>query len=128
MGEGFDFGWLCPSRYAGNTRPAAARAPVRYRSRRDKPPSLDMRLPALLIFPAPHGYGFGIGLDAAVGGIEMQVALHFPRDVRELQHGDGHVSHLDGRVQFLALANSADEVREMSIGHGISTQQVGGRG
>ena len=61
-------------------------------------------------------------------GFELQLAVHLPGDVRELQHRDGDVADSIGCVELLAGANGGDEVGEVQIGHVVGAGEVGGRG
>src|SRR5438552_7740098 len=119
--------------------PAATSAPERTNSRRDKlfciciasphwnRPLLDMRFPPFFIFAPPHLHRFRITLYPPVFRVEIQLTVHFPSDVRELQHCNGDVSHGNRGVQLLAIPDSRDEVSEMPICHGIGPQQVSRR-
>src|SRR5712675_3382861 len=99
------------SREAAN--PAATSAPERTNSRRDKllciciasPDShrllLDMWCPPFFILASPHLHRFRIALYPPVFRVEIQLAVHFPSDVRELQHCNGDVAYRDWCVQLL---------------------------
>src|SRR6266436_6825910 len=89
---------------------AATSAPERTKVRREKvflicnsSPGwhrgiLDMRGPALLILAPPHLHRFRVVLNPPVFRIEMQLPVHFPRNVRKLQHRNGNVSGSDRSV------------------------------
>src|SRR5713101_6374753 len=98
----------------------------RTKSRREKALFSDMRRPALLVLAAPHLHRFRISLDSSVFRIEMQCAVHLPCNIGKLQHRNRDVANSDRSVEFLALTDSSDEVREMSVGHRIAADQVSG--
>src|ERR1700758_637249 len=104
--------------------PAATSVLERMKSRREKVLFLEMRRPPFLVLAAPHLHRFRIALDAPVFRIEMQFAVPFPRDVGKLEHSNSDVAVRDRSVEFLAFADSRDEVREVSVGHGIAAEQV----
>ena len=88
--------------------------------------TLDMRRPTLFVFAAPHLHRFRIALDPPVPGVEMQFPADFPCDIGELQHGNRNIADSNRRVEFLAFADSRDEVGEVSVGHGIAAEEIGG--
>src|ERR1035437_171329 len=88
---------------------------------------LQMRRPAFFVFASPQLHGFRIALDVPVAWIELQFALNFPRNVGQLQHGDGNIANRDGSVELISLANGRDEIRKVRIGHGVETAKVAGR-
>src|ERR1700746_1145988 len=96
------------------------------KSRRETVLSLDMRRPAFLVLAAPHLHRFRVALDPSIFRVKMQFAVHLPRDVGKLQHRNCYIADRDRSVEFLALTNSRNEVREVSVGHGIAADQVGG--
>lgn len=53
---------------------------------------LEVRFPALFVLALPHFHCFGVALDVAAFGVELQLAVYFPRNVRELEHGNGNVA------------------------------------
>src|SRR5580704_4372810 len=86
---------------------------------------LDMRGPALFILAAPHLHRFGVALDLSVFRVEVQLTVDFPRDVGKLQHGNGDVAYRDWSVELFAFADPRNKVREVQIGHGIGSAEVG---
>src|ERR1700739_4979406 len=96
------------------------------KSRRETVLSLDMRRPAFLVLAVPHLHRFRVALDPSIFRVKMQFAIHFPRDVGKLQHRNGYIADRDRSVERLSLTNSRNEVREVSGGHGIAANQVGG--
>src|ERR1035438_1773568 len=120
-------GGSCASerRPLGAAHPAATSAPERTKSRREKVPFLNMRRPAFLVLAAPHLHRFRVALDPSIFRVEMQFTVHCPRDVGKLQHRNRYIADRDRSVEFLALTNSRNEVREVSVGHGIAADQVG---
>ena len=54
--------------------------------------NLKVWFPALFVLALPHFHRFGVALDVAVLGVELQFAVHFPSDVRELEHSNGNVA------------------------------------
>src|SRR5437773_10650203 len=83
--------------------PAATSALERTKSRREKMLFLDMRRPAFLVLAAPHLRRFRIALDAPVFRVELQFAVHFPRDVGKLQHSNSDVPTEIGALSFSPL-------------------------
>src|ERR1700685_1278607 len=105
--------------------PAATSALERTKSRRENAFFLDMWCPALLVLAPPHLHRFRIVLDPSVFRVEMQLAINLPCDVGKLEHRNRNITVSDRRVQLLAFADRRDEVREVSVGHGIAADQVG---
>ena len=60
--------------------------------------------------------------------IERQLPIDFPCDIRELHHRDRNIADGNGGVELLTFADSRNKIREVSIRHGITTEDVGGRG
>src|SRR6185312_5614969 len=90
--------------------------------------TLHLRFPARLIFAPPALHRFRIVDNLAAGlRIELESALRLPGDVRQLEHCDGDVPHVDGRTQLLALGDPGNEVGEVPVRHRISPDQIGGR-
>src|SRR5579863_9997418 len=112
---------------AGAENAAATTAAERTKSRREKVILLDMWRPPWLVVAPPHLHGFGIALNPSVFRVETQFPVNFPSDVGKLQHRNGDVANSDRCVELLALADTRDKVREVSVGHGITTDQVRGR-
>src|ERR1700692_436849 len=102
---------------------AATSAPERTKSRREKLLFLDTWFPAFLVLAPPHLHCFRVALDAPAFRVEMEFALHFPGDVRELQHRDRKITDRDGSIELLAFTDSRDEVCEVRVGHGIAADQ-----
>src|SRR6202021_3618738 len=88
---------------------AAPMAPERMKSRREKEFFLDMRCPALLIFPRPHLHGFRVALDSPVVRVQVQFPLNLPRDVRKLQHRNRNGADGNRSVELLAFADSRNK-------------------
>src|SRR5579863_1790839 len=112
---------------AGAENAAATTAPERTKSRREKVVLLDMWRPPRLVFAPPHLHCFGIALNPSIFRVETQFPVDFPSDVGELQHRNGDVANSDRSVELLALPNCSNEVREVSIGHGVASDQVSRR-
>src|SRR5712691_3981586 len=108
----------------GAAQAAATSTLERTKSRRETLSVLDMKFPALLVLAPPHLHRFLISLDSSVFCIELQCAFYFPRHVGKLQHRNRNVADSDRSVEFLALADSRDEVREVGVRHGIAADQI----
>jgi hypothetical protein len=66
--------------------------------------------PAGLVIAPPELRCILIVFDVAVGRVEVQLTVHAPGDVAQVQHGDAFVAFRDGGVGFLARADAVDEV------------------
>src|SRR3984885_2764315 len=113
---------------AGTKRAAAATAPERKKSRREKVVWLDMGRPPRLVLPLPHPLHCSrIAWNASVLRGEAQFPVYLPCNVGELQHRHGEVADGDRRVELFAFADSRDTVCEVKVCHGITADQVSER-
>src|SRR5580692_10427886 len=113
--------------WAGAENAAATTALERRKSRREKVVLLDMRRPPRLVLAPPHLHCFRIASNPSVFGVETQFPVDFPPDIGQLQHGHGDVADRDRSVELLTFADTRDKVREVSVCHGITADQVRGR-
>src|ERR1700688_1771320 len=113
---------------AGAKRAAAATAPERKKSRREKVALLDMGRPPRLVLPLPHLLHCPrIAWNASVLGGEAQFPVYLPCNVGQLQHRHREVADGDRSVEVFAFAYSRNKVREVKVCHGIPADQVSGR-
>src|ERR1700693_2492729 len=113
---------------AGTKRAAAATAPERKKSRREKVALLDMGLPPRLVLPLPHLlHCFRIAWNASVLRGEAQFPVYLPCHVGELEHRHREGGDGDRGVELFAFAESRDKVCEVKVCHGITADQVSGR-
>src|SRR6266403_5704022 len=85
---------------------------------------LDLRRPALFVLAPPPLLRFRVALDSPVFRVELQFPVDFPRDVRKLQHRNGDIAYRDRSVELFSFPDSRDEVRKVSIGHGIGSEEI----
>src|ERR1700731_2517690 len=106
---------------AGTKRAAAATAPERKKSRREKVALLDMGRPPRLVFPLPHLlHCFRIAWNPSVLRGEAQFPVYLPCNAGQLQHRHREVADGGRSVGLFAFADSRDKVCEVKVCHGIT--------
>ena len=102
-----------------------SRLPREVRNRDKREVCLEVWFPSPLVFAPPKLHRVRIILNPPVFRVEMQFPIYLPSDVGKLQHRNGDVADRDRGVQLLTFSDCRDEVREVSVGHGIPAEEIG---